>query len=88
MMCLVAVYSIFSTTVMWDAHRKLSQDLSVTQPHPPGTSIKDTLVMYIFSPTDPGVLALWYSCTALLCSPVLLYCLADTTKLLQSMSAT
>lgn len=63
MMCLVAVYSIFSTTVMWDAHRKLSQDLSVTQPHPPGTSIKDTLVMYVFSPTDPGVVQL--HCTAL-----------------------
>ena len=53
MMCLVAVYSIFSTTVMWNAHRTVSQELSVTQPHPPGTSVTDTLIMYIFSPTDP-----------------------------------
>lgn len=53
MMCLVAVYTIFSTTIMWDTHLSLSKELAFTQTHAPGAIPKDTLVMYIFSPTDP-----------------------------------
>ncbi len=38
---------------MWNIDLSTAHDLSELKPQPPGQVVKDTLVMYIFSPTDP-----------------------------------
>ncbi|KAL3154058.1 hypothetical protein ABBQ32_013603 [Trebouxia sp. C0010 RCD-2024] len=53
-MCLVATYSIYSSTVMWSTHQFSSYyEHSKQQPQLPALNVMDTLIMYIFSPTDP-----------------------------------
>ncbi|DBA99576.1 TPA: hypothetical protein ACH3X3_012154 [Trebouxia sp. C0006] len=52
LMCLVATYSLYSSTQMWNTNVSTTHKLSEQQPKPPDQIIKDTLVMYIFSPTD------------------------------------
>lgn len=53
LMCLVATYSLYSSTVMWNGHQHSAYQLAEQHPQPPGLITTDTLVMYIFSPTDP-----------------------------------
>ena len=53
LMCLVATYSIYTSTVMWSTHQSAAYPFSEQQPKPPSQNSKDTLIMYIFSPTDP-----------------------------------
>ncbi|DBB06321.1 TPA: hypothetical protein ACH3X1_011892 [Trebouxia sp. C0004] len=52
LMCLVATYSCYSSTQMWNTNVSTTRKLSEQQPIRPDQIIKDTLVMYIFSPTD------------------------------------
>ena len=53
LMCLVATYSIYTSTVMWSTHQSAAYPFSEQQTKPPSQNSKDTLIMYIFSPTDP-----------------------------------
>ena len=52
-MCLVAIYSIYSSTLMWNTNLFAAQQPQEQQPQASEQTVKDTLVMYIFSPTDP-----------------------------------